>query len=148
MYLDVVSHSCMTIERDLEWLAVALESQQEAFHKTVLFCKSINAVADVYEWMMNRLGDKAFAQARRSDDCRMVAVFHAHSSETLRQYVMTEFRKPHSVIRVVIATVAFGLGIEIPDVATVALVIHWGKLASVMMYWQQIGRSGRDGTPA
>jgi len=135
----------MTVERDLEWLALAVESQQQSCPKTVIFCKSINAVADIYEWLMDRLGETAFVQCARSVESRLVSLFHAHVSDTLRQYVMTEFRKPHSIIRVVIATVAFGLGIEIPDIA---VVIHWGKLSSVMTYWQQIGRCGRDGTPA
>ena len=145
VYLDVISHSCMTLERDLEWLALAVESQQQRCPKTVIFCKSINAVADVYEWLVDRLGEKAFVQGAHSNYNRLVSVFHAHISDNLRQYVMTEFRKPQSIIRLVIATVAFGLGIEIPDIA---VVIHWGKLSSVMTYWQQIGRCGRDGTPA
>jgi len=145
VYLDVVSHSSMTVERDLEWLAKAVETEQQTCRKTVIFCKSINVVADVYEWLMDRLGEKAFVQGAQSNDSRLVSVFHAHISDTLRQYVMTEFRKPNSVIRILIATVAFGLGIEIPDIG---LVIHWGKLSSVMTYWQQVGRCGRDGTSA
>jgi len=104
VYLDVISRSCMTVERDLEWLALAVEGQQQRCPKTVVFCKSINAVADVYEWLMDRLCEKAFVQGAQSNDNPLVSVFHAHISDNLRQYVMTEFRKPQSVIRIVIAT--------------------------------------------
>jgi len=139
VYLDVINHSCMSVEADLEWLALAVETEQQNMQKTVVFCKSINSVADIYEWLVDRLG------GARGDVGRLVSVFHAHISDNLRQYVMTEFRKPQSAIRVLIATVAFGLGIDIPDIA---VVVHWGQLSSVMTYWQQIGRCGRDGTPA
>ena len=110
VYLDVINRSCTTVECDLEWVALAVENEQQNFRKTVVFCKSINAVADVYEWFMDRLGKKAFVQGAWNNESRLVSVFHA-ISDTLHQYVMTEFRKPNSTIRVVIATVAFGLGI-------------------------------------
>lgn len=137
VYLDVINRSCTTVECDLEWVALAVENEQQNFRKTVVFCKSINAVADVYEWCMDRLGKKAFVQGAWNNESRLVSVFHA-ISDTLHQYVMTEFRKPNSTIRVVIATVAFGLG------------IWWftGEMSSIMAYWQHIGKCGRDGTPA
>jgi ATP-dependent DNA helicase RecQ len=44
-----------------------------------------------------------------------------------------------------IATKAFGLGIDIPDIR---VVIHWSQPASINSYFQEIGRSGRDGRAA
>ncbi|XP_067668372.1 uncharacterized protein [Haliotis asinina] len=37
---------------------------------------------------------------------------------------------------------AFGMGVDIPDVE---LVIHWGVSTTVLDYWQEVGRAGRDG---
>ena len=61
--------------------------------------------------------------------------------ERSKNQILKKFKFIHSNCRVIIATVAFSLGIDIPDIQ---YVLHWGP-SNLITYWQEVGRAGRDG---
>ena len=71
------------------------------------------------------------------------AAYHAGLKDDERMRVQDAFAC--GSLRVVCATNAFGMGIDRPDVEAV---IHYAIPGSVEAYYQEIGRSGRDGRPA
>lgn len=69
-------------------------------------------------------------------------MFHANTDTESKERILTEYIKPSGNIQVLISTVAFGMGINIPDVD---IIVHWGLPTSCLSYWQEIGRCARDG---
>jgi RecQ family ATP-dependent DNA helicase len=75
---------------------------------------------------------------------RVVVEYHGDQGMEERSEILTDFKRPGSS-KIMVATVAFGLGIHIPDLR---FVVHFGMPSSLDEYTQAIGRAGRDENPA
>lgn len=67
---------------------------------------------------------------------------HACTESSIKDQVLNSFRDPTSVLRVVIATVAFGMGLDCPNFRKL---FHWGQPDNIESYLQETGRAGWDG---
>lgn len=120
-----------------------LITERSNMDRVIIFCKTYNNVIAIYQYFKQELG-KYFTEPPGSANFvvnRVVDVYTHCTHESVKSKIVAQFTKP-STLRVVIATVAFGMGINCPDVRHV---IHWGVPADVEMYVQESGRAGRDG---
>ena len=85
------------------------------------------------ERMSERLREKGFA----------AITFHAGLDPAVKRAGLMRFRSGEAVV--IVATIAFGMGIDRPDVR---FVVHLDMPDSPEAFYQQIGRAGRDGDPA
>ena len=76
---------------------------------------------------------------------RLVDMFTSGTHPDVKDKILNSFKHPSATLRIVVATIAFGMGIDCPNIHQI---IHVGPPSDIESYIQHIGRAGRDNKPS
>lgn len=113
---------------------------------TTFLPRTIDEVTEIFGWLYGELDIGSYDTSKSSKlsaNNRIIDFFHGTIDSATQERIIKRFSDPSSNLRCMIATIAFGMGIQ---VSNVRYVLNWGAEKDILLYWQEVGRAGRDGS--
>lgn len=119
-------------------LAEELKLEGVTYPKTVIFIQRYSDCSLVYHTLRRKLGPNiTFPPGYPLFQQFSLVDIYTRASTIRKKEVLSAFCQPAGTLRVVIATTAFGMGV---DCADIRVIIHWGPPSTLEQYLQETGR--------
>ena len=119
--------------------AAALDKKVAEFPRTVIFCQSPPQIDNMWDYLASVLANER-PEVRNPRE--YVQKYDAETSADLKKDQLASLKNPDSNLRIVVATSAFGMGVDVPNFR---ICVHWGVPRSFQCFVQESGRICRDG---
>lgn len=125
------------------WLIDALKQERTSLDRVVVFCRSLHTCASLYKLFAVNLQEEGYEPVGSAPNVlkHLFAMYHSKVDESDKKDILTSLRNENGVCRVLFSIIAFGMGVDIPNIRTV---IRYGPSTDVDDYVQEAGRTGRD----
>ena len=125
-----------------QWLLDEVKEKGALTERTIIYCHTVKQSSTLYSLFVQELGDGIFVNECKDPRERFVEMLHALSSKSNKEVVLSEMNKDDGLIRVLICTIAFGMGVNYKGVRRV---IHFGpskslSVANCLLKLKQINR--------
>ena len=127
--------STRPLSETFRFLLEEVSEKKQLCNRYVIFCPSIKACSEVYT--MFRLEVNSCMEH--------VNMYHSKTTDTVKEAVKDDMSREDGAIRILIATSAAGMGVNLKGVNNV---INFGPPKDMDTFVQQFGRAGRDGSTA
>lgn len=124
-----IRYSAVKVRRDLQvtfgWLLQEIETKRTSLPRTIIFCRSIKTCASLFKLFLSHLREKSYEPVGSdlSVANRLFAMYHARIDDSDKGEILSSLKDPNGKCRLLFCTVAFGMGVNIPDIR---YIIHYG----------------------
>ena len=128
------------------YIGLKVKEERTNMNRSIIFCRLCSSCIDVYYFFKSSLGrdisePKGYPNLAK---LRVVDLYTACTHSAVKDIILKQFQQPQSVLGVIVATIAFGMGLDCPNVCRI---IQWGPPEDLETFVQETGRAGRDGLP-
>lgn len=126
-----------------EQISRTLNLLRRDYPKTIIFCNNYKDCANLYAMLRTILGS-SFTEPVGYPDLhkfRLVDMYTRASIPEMKEKILSSFKTLGGKLRLIIATTAFSMGIDCPDIRQI---YHYGPPNTIEQYVQETGRAGRD----
>ena len=136
-----------TIDEDMSPQLSSLKKFRENAPRVIVYCSSLDMCSHLYATFHFEMGAESYHPlgAKQISDNRWFGMYHANTPQHNKEVVLKSLTDPCGIVRIVFATVALGMGVNLKGVNSV---IHYGAPRSRDDYAQESGRGGRSGDDA
>ena len=127
-----------------KWLLEELRCKRVSLRRVMVFCRSISSCTKLYKFFAVCLKEESYnpVVSVPSTQNRLFAMYHARVDNSDKHAILQSLTTPSGSCCVIFCTIAFGMGVDIPDISTV---IHYGPFSDIEDSLQESGRAGHNG---
>ena len=133
----------VSIETNFSPILQNLRKERVNYPRTIVYCRTMTDTANLYIFFERNLG-RDFTEppgAPNLSRFRLADMFTSCTEDTVKNHIITNFTTQNGSLRLIFATVAFGMGVDCVDVR---MIMHLGAPDDLESYIQETGRAGRD----
>ena len=109
--------------------------------RRIIYCQTVKQCSHLFRMFELELGYSLYVCEIKPSN-RLVEMMHSGSPPSVKTLVLDQFGDSSKNVRILITTVAYGMGI---DCNSITLVIHFGPPQTIEAYMQESGQCGRNG---